>query len=184
MYRSNVIVIAPSTPTEAVPAGGETEATTGAPTVVKSMSPGEPCELPAMSWTPGPTRTWNFVESGSLVDGVKIIVRPFQWNDPVTFGVIANACSAVSFFTFSLKSTSTEVSRGDCPAAVTAEETWILKVGGMRSTKIALKMIAARTKPAMRAETSRRKRPLLSQPKRFDASTGQDDSTAPILANL
>ena len=115
-----------------------TEVTTGAPTVVKSMSTGAPCELPARSCTPGPIRTWNLVERGSFADGVKIIVKPCQWKDPVTLGEIENARSAVSCFTPSLKSTSTEVSLGACPADVTVEETCTLKVGGMRSTKTAL----------------------------------------------
>src|ERR1035437_8316828 len=106
-----------STPIDSAPVAGETSVTLGAPTVVKSRSPVPPWGFPARSWTPAAMWTWNFVDKGSLDDGVKIILRPCQWNEPDTFGDTEKACSAVSCRTASLKSTSTELSVGTGPEA-------------------------------------------------------------------
>src|SRR5664280_1809368 len=75
-----------STPIDSAPVTGETLVTLGAPTVVKSRSPVPPWGFPARSWTPAAMWTWNVVDKGSLDDGVKIILRPCQWNEPDAFG--------------------------------------------------------------------------------------------------
>jgi hypothetical protein len=61
---------------------------------------------------------------------------------------------------------------------------WIVHVGAIRSTITALYRSPVRTASATTADSSLKKRPLLSQPSRLGSSTGQDDSTAPILGDL
>ena len=128
--------------------------------------------------------TWNVEDSGSLVDGVKIIVLPCQWNEPGTAGVIENARSAVSVFTSSLKSTLIEVpsGRGRCRCG-RADADGIGRRDAIDGHGVVENGPQARRLPTS-ADSSRRNRPLVSQRQSSGSSTGQDDSTAPILANL
>ena len=82
--------------------------------------------------------TWKVDESGSLLDGVKIIVLPCQCNEPATEGVIEKASSAVSGFTSSLKATFIEVPTSANPPSEVEPLSWIEQVGGTRSTTVAL----------------------------------------------
>ena len=87
--------------------------------------------MPLARWT------WNFVERGNLADGVTISLEPCQKKVWATLGEIENADSALSFLTGSLNSISIEV-RVIARPLLDVVLTRIAKVGGIRSTMIAL----------------------------------------------
>ena len=129
------------------------------------------------------TWTLNVVESGSRADGVQISVRPCQWNEPSTEGVIENAFSAVSCWTSLLKATLIGGQRQGLAVRRQAADTD--RVRG-RDAVHHRRVVEDRAEDGEPDEgRDEPKEPARRHPAQGNGSfTGQDDSTAPILANL